>query len=403
MLKRWSLIIFLISHCTVTPVAHAGSETTAARPADFAAWHLPLPAGEWTISRGPCGSKARFNHQCGYYEDACGVDLTPLNKDEAENVPVLAPQAGQVFFLGQRFDAGITVMLRHADGRLSALMHLSKAVVGLEEKVAQGQVVGYIGHTGSASAPHLHFHVQPNAVERECLDLTGLDAINYEKMRATSHNLRWDELTLIDPPTRWPEQLPLFLVTRPISNVIFPKNVTLAPNTIITVPIVITGSNAVTSRLMLGTMTLSPTLVAKTHALYHLPISATAATGAFTLTVRLANATLKLPYTVRRPPDTSPSQDMILISPTFVSPANWPTLTKPPKLCWSEPASAGKAPLQFRVLVVGPAQVESGWISDACWQAPTLKAGTYFWKVFVRDGRGYMNRTNQRPYAFVMK
>ena len=38
-----------------------------------------------------------------------------------------------------------------------------------------------------------------------------------------------------------------------------------------------------------------------------------------------------------------------------------------------------------------------------CWQTPDLPAGMYFWKVFVRDARGYMNRTNQRPLALTIK
>ena len=78
--------------------------------ADFAGWHLPVPAGTWLISRGPCGSPGGFSHQCGYFEDNCAIDLTPLTESML-SVPVLAPQAGQVFFLGTRDDSGMVVML----------------------------------------------------------------------------------------------------------------------------------------------------------------------------------------------------------------------------------------------------------------------------------------------------
>ena len=42
-------------------------------------------------------------------------------------------------------------------------------------------------------------------------------------------------------------------------------------------------------------------------------------------------------------------------------------------------------------------------VHATCWQAPDLKSGLYQWKVFVRDGRGYMNRTNQRPQVFTVR
>jgi hypothetical protein len=54
-------------------------------------------------------------------------------------------------------------------------------------------------------------------------------------------------------------------------------------------------------------------------------------------------------------------------------------------------------------MVAGPQFADSGWIADQCWQTPALPKGTYFWKVFVRDGNGHMNRTNQRPYVFRLR
>jgi len=176
--------------------------------ADFAGWHLPVPAGMWLISRGPCGSPGGFSHQCGYFEDSCAIDLTPLTESML-SVPVLAPQAGQVFFLGTRDDSGMVVMLEHDDGRVSALMHLSKVVVGLDERVAQGQVVAYAGNTGSSTRPHLHFDVQPNAVERSCLPLDGLDEVDLVRMVVQSHNLEWSALVLPNPPERLPAWLTL--------------------------------------------------------------------------------------------------------------------------------------------------------------------------------------------------
>jgi hypothetical protein len=106
---------------------------------------------------------------------------------------------------------------------------------------------------------------------------------------------------------------------------------------------------------------------------------------------------------VRQPVDTSGSTGVVLINPTFVSPANYAELPAAPRLCWSEPRVAGPPPLSFRVMVVGAAPTDSGWIAETCWQAPHLAPGRYYWKVFVRDGQGRMNRTNQRPFAFSIR
>ena len=161
---------------------------TAPTGFDFSTWHFPVPAGDWLISRGPCGGGGLYTHECGYFEDECAYDLTPV-VGSMLSVPVLAPQAGQVFFLGTRTDSGLAVLLQHSDGRISAMMHLSQVVVGLDQRVAQGQVIGYAGGTGSSSRPHLHFDVQPNAVERTCLPLSGIDEVDMHLMTVRSHNL----------------------------------------------------------------------------------------------------------------------------------------------------------------------------------------------------------------------
>jgi len=405
-MKPKRLLLLLLSFCLFTQVETTAYAAPQVDATDFSDWHLPLPAGQWTISRGPCGSAVPYNHACGYYEDQCGVDLIPVS-GSMENVPVLAPQSGRVFFLGTRFDAGLAVMLRHADGRLSALFHLSKAVVGLDQFVAQGQVIGYAGGTGSASKPHLHFHVQWNAVERSCVELKGLDKLNYLSTTAISRNLAWTDLTLPDPPEALPDWLPLQLPIQPLEPIILPARLLLTPSAQLSLPIAIASTDGIESLITDGII-LTPTRRTANQILFSAPIVAPGPGGYYEKTFwPMANgkrgAGVTLGYVVRSAPDTSPGLNMILVNPAFASPNNWVTLSLPPRLCWREDASAGKSPLRFRVLVVGPTAADSGWISDLCWQTPSLKAGTYFWKVFVRDARGYMNRTNQRPYAFLIQ
>ncbi len=391
----------------------APAPARAAEPTfDFSTWHWPVPAGEWLISRGPCGGNGLYDHGCGYFEDRCAFDLTPLT-GSMDSVPVLAPQAGQVFFAGSRNDSGLSVMLLHDDGRVSALLHLSRIVVAPDAQVTQGQVVGYAGNTGSAGSstgPHLHFDVQPNAVERSCLALDGIDTFDRRTMRVVSHNLAWAELTLVDPPDMLPGWLPLMGLGANPPAAVMPGGLALAPGASAALPVAILTTALPVRGLVFGGRLVAPTETVGGYALFRLPLTAPLTAGSYSRPVVLrplagspARRTVPLAFTVRPPPDLSATTGMVLINPTFLAPPNYATLAKSPELCWSVSATAGPAPLTFRVMVVGPQAADSGWISAACWQTPTLPAGQYSWKVFIRDGQGYMTRPNQRPWVFKLR
>ena len=384
------------------PPALARSE---AANADFTGWHLPVPAGLWRISQGPCGSAARYNHACGYYEDRCAIDLVPAF-GSMEDAPVLAPQAGRVFFLGRRQETGLMLMLRHADGRVSALMHLSRVVVSPDEPVTQGQVVAYAGSTGSSGNPHLHFFVQPNAVERECLDLKGLDDLDFKLMTATSRNLAWPQLTLPDPPAALPGWLPALAASPRSGDAFLPQSLLLAPGASITLPVTVAAPAV---NVLAGGRLFAPTRRTLDSAWFSLPLAAPLNVGQYEQMWQLysgargSRQTITLLYSVRPAPVVGASLGLILVSPSVITPTGYSVSPQPPVLCWRVPASAGEWPFHFRILVVGPQSADSGWITPTCWRPSALKPGTYYWKVFVRDGRGYMNRTNQRPSAFVIR
>ncbi len=58
---------------------------------------------------------------------------------------------------------GNYLRLTRADGTYFTYIHLSRFVPGLfaGQRVTAGQIVGFVGHTGAASGPHLHFEVHP--------------------------------------------------------------------------------------------------------------------------------------------------------------------------------------------------------------------------------------------------
>ena len=73
--------------------------------------------------------------------------------------PVVAIGRGRVEFSGWRDGYGNLVEIRHAGGYVSRYGHFSRIAAGIRRgvEVDQGDVVGYVGQTGHATGPHLHF------------------------------------------------------------------------------------------------------------------------------------------------------------------------------------------------------------------------------------------------------
>lgn len=76
--------------------------------------------------------------------------------------PVYATADGTVEMMEWRGNYGRLVVLRHEKGLESRYAHLSGYEMGLRvgTRVAQGQVVGYVGASGMATGPHLDFELR---------------------------------------------------------------------------------------------------------------------------------------------------------------------------------------------------------------------------------------------------
>ncbi|MFN8699204.1 MAG: M23 family metallopeptidase [Flavobacteriales bacterium] len=57
---------------------------------------------------------------------------------------------------------GHHVMLKHGFGFETLYAHLSRVLVRPGEKVKRGQVIGYVGNSGTSTGPHLHYEVIKN-------------------------------------------------------------------------------------------------------------------------------------------------------------------------------------------------------------------------------------------------
>ncbi len=75
--------------------------------------------------------------------------------------PVFATANGVVTEANQRIRGlGLHIKIDHGNGFSTLYAHLSELVVRRGQKVTQGQVIGYVGNTGKALLPHLHYEVQ---------------------------------------------------------------------------------------------------------------------------------------------------------------------------------------------------------------------------------------------------
>ena len=78
--------------------------------------------------------------------------------------PVVAVSSGTVVSAGWAGGGGNEVHLRHADGYESYYLHLSAFGPGIRAgaRVDQGQIIGRVGATGTATGPHLDYRLKRN-------------------------------------------------------------------------------------------------------------------------------------------------------------------------------------------------------------------------------------------------
>jgi murein DD-endopeptidase MepM/ murein hydrolase activator NlpD len=99
--------------------------------------------------------------------------------------PVSAVAAGTVSFAGRKGGFGNFVQVRHSNGYVSSYGHLSRFAYGVHSgaRVAQGQVIAYVGMTGIATGPHLDFRIQQNGKFINFLKIKNRSAGDMDKRR----------------------------------------------------------------------------------------------------------------------------------------------------------------------------------------------------------------------------
>lgn len=104
-------------------------------------------------------SYRRLHPVYGNYRAHLGVDYgAPVG------APVQAVAAGSVLSAGYNGGAGLMVHLRHTNGFESMYLHLSSLGKGVRRgaRVDQGQLIGRVGASGTATGPHLDYRLKRN-------------------------------------------------------------------------------------------------------------------------------------------------------------------------------------------------------------------------------------------------
>jgi murein DD-endopeptidase MepM/ murein hydrolase activator NlpD len=132
----------------------------------------------------------------GYSKMHKGVDFAATT-----GTPIFAAGDGVIAILGNQNGYGNYVRIKHNAQYATAYGHMSRFAKGLQQgsKVRQGEVIGYVGSTGMATGPHLHYEVlvdgtqiNPMSVKLAGRKLDGKELQRFEALKAEIKQLRRD-------------------------------------------------------------------------------------------------------------------------------------------------------------------------------------------------------------------
>jgi murein DD-endopeptidase MepM/ murein hydrolase activator NlpD len=124
---------------------------------------MPIPYARLTSTFGN-----RYHPILGRMRMHEGVDFAA-----STGTPIQAAGDARVQFVGWKGGYGRVVILDHGHGYTTLYGHMSR--FGSEhvgQRIAQGTVIGYVGMTGLATGPHLHYEFRVNGVHRNPLSIT---------------------------------------------------------------------------------------------------------------------------------------------------------------------------------------------------------------------------------------
>jgi murein DD-endopeptidase MepM/ murein hydrolase activator NlpD len=107
---------------------------------------------------------ARKHPIFGQWRNHTGTDYAA-----AEGTPVRAIGDGVVVYAGRKGGYGNMIDIRHRNGMVSRYGHMRNFATGMRPgtRVTMGSTIGYVGMTGWATGPHLHFEIRVDGVAHD--------------------------------------------------------------------------------------------------------------------------------------------------------------------------------------------------------------------------------------------
>lgn len=99
--------------------------------------------------------------------------------------PIYATGDGTVKLAESKYGGyGKQVEINHGFGYITKYAHMSKYIVKIGQKVKRGEIIGYVGNTGTSTAPHLHYEViyKGSKVNPVHYFFNDLDGAEYEEI-----------------------------------------------------------------------------------------------------------------------------------------------------------------------------------------------------------------------------
>jgi murein DD-endopeptidase MepM/ murein hydrolase activator NlpD len=90
-----------------------------------------------------------------------GLHNDGINIAATQGATVRASEAGVVVYAGNEVRGfGNLLLIRHADGWMTAYAHVDEMLVRRDEQVRRGQTIAKVGRTGNVTTPQLHFEIR---------------------------------------------------------------------------------------------------------------------------------------------------------------------------------------------------------------------------------------------------
>ncbi len=110
----------------------------------------------------------------GFGQKINGVSNDGINVAVPEGTPIKAADDGVVAYAGNELKGyGNLVLVRHANGYVSAYANASELLVKRGDVVKRGQVVAHAGQTGNVSSPQLHFEIRKGSTPVDPMQFLG--------------------------------------------------------------------------------------------------------------------------------------------------------------------------------------------------------------------------------------